>query len=186
VHTFNPSTWEAEAGGFLSSRGQPGLQSKFQDSQGYTKKPCLEKQKTKTNKQTKVSQLYIKQTNGSSLAKSKERLGMATDPAAADSERCPSHPHCLHSLRINTVDSAYPGSARPDRWLYPLLVSAHSSTHGFFLIRYLFHLHFQCYPQSPPHAPPPTHSPFLALSFPCTEAYKVCKTNGPLFPLMAN
>ena len=30
--------------------GQPGLQSEFQDSQGYTEKPCLEKQ---TNKQTK-------------------------------------------------------------------------------------------------------------------------------------
>jgi hypothetical protein len=29
-------------------RGQPGLQSEFQDSQGYTEKPCLEKQ---TNKQ---------------------------------------------------------------------------------------------------------------------------------------
>jgi hypothetical protein len=28
-------------------RGQPGLQSEFQDSQGYTEKPCL-----KTNKQT--------------------------------------------------------------------------------------------------------------------------------------
>jgi hypothetical protein len=28
-------------------RGQPGLQSKFQDSQGYTEKPCLEKQKQK-------------------------------------------------------------------------------------------------------------------------------------------
>jgi hypothetical protein len=29
-------------------RGQPGLQSKFQDSQGYTEKPCLgKKQKTK-------------------------------------------------------------------------------------------------------------------------------------------
>jgi hypothetical protein len=26
----------------------------------------------------------------------------------------------------------------------------------FFLIRYLFHLHFQCYPKSPPYAPPPT------------------------------
>jgi hypothetical protein len=26
-------------------RGQPGLQSEFQDSQGYTEKPCLEKQK---------------------------------------------------------------------------------------------------------------------------------------------
>jgi hypothetical protein len=55
---------------------------------------------------------------------------------------------------------------------------------------YLFHLHFQCYPKSPTHAPPPTPRPtnshFLALLLPCTEAYKVCKTNGPLFPLMAN
>jgi hypothetical protein len=25
--------------------GQPGLQSEFQDSQGYTEKPCLEKPK---------------------------------------------------------------------------------------------------------------------------------------------
>jgi hypothetical protein len=32
----------------------------------------------------------------------------------------------------------------------------------------------------------PTHSHFLALAFPCTEAYKVCKTKGPLFPVMAN
>jgi hypothetical protein len=32
-------------------RGQPGLQSEFQDSQGYTEKPCLEKQKTKNKKQ---------------------------------------------------------------------------------------------------------------------------------------
>ena len=31
--------------------GQPGLQSEFQDSQGYTEKPCLEKNK-QTNKQT--------------------------------------------------------------------------------------------------------------------------------------
>jgi hypothetical protein len=42
VHTFNPSTQEAEGGRFLS---QPGLQSEFQDSQGYTEKPCLEKTK---------------------------------------------------------------------------------------------------------------------------------------------
>jgi hypothetical protein len=33
-------------------RGQSGLQSEFQDSQGYTEKPCLEKQ-NKTNKQKK-------------------------------------------------------------------------------------------------------------------------------------
>jgi hypothetical protein len=52
AHAFNPSIWEAEAGGFLSSR--PGLQSEFQDSsQGYTEKPSLEKQKKKKKKKKK-------------------------------------------------------------------------------------------------------------------------------------
>jgi hypothetical protein len=59
-----------------------------------------------------------------------------------------------------------------------------------FLIRYFLHLHFKCYPKSPPDPPPPTplptHSHFLALAFTRTEAYKVCKTMGPLFPMMAN
>jgi hypothetical protein len=40
-------------------RGQPGLQSEFQDSLGYTEKPCLETKQNKTNKQTKPK----KQTN---------------------------------------------------------------------------------------------------------------------------
>jgi hypothetical protein len=40
AHTFNPSTWEAEAG-LSSSLVQPGLQRELQDSQGYTEKPCL-------------------------------------------------------------------------------------------------------------------------------------------------
>jgi hypothetical protein len=31
-------------------QGQPGLQSEFQDSQGYTEKPCLEKPKGKKKK----------------------------------------------------------------------------------------------------------------------------------------
>jgi hypothetical protein len=57
--------------------------------------------------------------------------------------------------------------------------------------RYFLHLHFKCYPESPLYpptrpAPPPTHSHFLALAFPCTRAYTVCKTNGPLFPMMAD
>jgi hypothetical protein len=47
AHALNPRTQEAEAGGFLSS-SQPGLQNEFQDRQGYTEKPCLEKQKKKT------------------------------------------------------------------------------------------------------------------------------------------
>jgi hypothetical protein len=38
---------------------------------------------------------------------------------------------------------------------------------------------------SPPTLPSP-HSHFLALAFPCTEAYKVCKTKGSLFPMMAD
>jgi hypothetical protein len=46
AHAFNPSTQEAEAGRFLSSR--PGLQSEFQDSQGYTEKPVLKKKKLNT------------------------------------------------------------------------------------------------------------------------------------------
>jgi hypothetical protein len=35
--------------------GQPGLQSEFQDSQGYTEKPCLEKTKTKTKQKTVIT-----------------------------------------------------------------------------------------------------------------------------------
>jgi hypothetical protein len=36
-------------------RGQPGLQSEFQDNQGYTEKPCLEKSKqTNKTKQNKT------------------------------------------------------------------------------------------------------------------------------------
>jgi hypothetical protein len=46
VHAFNPSTQEAEAGGFLSSRPTWSM-SEFQDSQVYTEKPCLEKKKKK-------------------------------------------------------------------------------------------------------------------------------------------
>jgi hypothetical protein len=41
-------------------------------------------------------------------------------------------------------------------------------------------------PKVPPPNPLPTHSHFLALAFPRTEAYKVCKTKRPLFPMMAD
>jgi hypothetical protein len=51
AHAYNPSTWKAEAGGFLSSRPAWST-SEFQDSQGYTEKPCLEN-KTKQNKTNK-------------------------------------------------------------------------------------------------------------------------------------
>jgi hypothetical protein len=51
AHTFNASTQEAEAGGFLTSR-PAGLQSEFQDSQGY-RETLSRKTKTKTKTKTK-------------------------------------------------------------------------------------------------------------------------------------
>jgi hypothetical protein len=49
-------------------RGQPGLQSEFQESQGYTEEPCL-KQKTKQNKtkQNKTLLLWFKSNQYLSL-----------------------------------------------------------------------------------------------------------------------
>jgi hypothetical protein len=38
---------------------------------------------------------------------------------------------------------------------------------------------------SPPPAPLRTHSHFLTLAVPSTGAHKICKTKGPLFPMMA-
>ena len=46
ANVFNPHTQEAEEGDFWVW-GQPGLQSEFQDNQGYKEKPCLEKQQQK-------------------------------------------------------------------------------------------------------------------------------------------
>jgi hypothetical protein len=47
VYAFNPSTLEAEADKFLRSR-PAWSQSEFQDSQGYTEKPCLKNNNNKT------------------------------------------------------------------------------------------------------------------------------------------
>jgi hypothetical protein len=40
-------------------RGQPGLQSEFQDSQGYTDKPCPKKQKQKQKQKTKQNKTKL-------------------------------------------------------------------------------------------------------------------------------
>jgi hypothetical protein len=62
AHAFDPSTWEAEAGGFLSLRpAWSTIQSEFQDSQGYTEKPCLKQTNKQTNKQTKSKSKNKKQ-----------------------------------------------------------------------------------------------------------------------------
>jgi hypothetical protein len=50
MHTLNPGIWEAEAGGFLSSRPAWSTE-RVPGQQGYTEKPCLGNKQT--NKQTK-------------------------------------------------------------------------------------------------------------------------------------
>jgi hypothetical protein len=59
AHIFNPSTWEAEEEISLS----PSLQSEFQDSQGYTEKPCLEKAKDRAGEMAQQTALHINKIN---------------------------------------------------------------------------------------------------------------------------
>ena len=64
VYAINPNTWEAEIGRYLWVQVQPGLQSEFQDSQGYHKeKPYLEKRKQNNKDRT---WLYVPVTPESS------------------------------------------------------------------------------------------------------------------------
>jgi hypothetical protein len=59
----------------------------------------------------------------------------------------------------------------------------------YFLLRIYLNYISNAIPKVPHNLAPtslPTHSHFLALAFPCTGAYKVCKSNGPLFPVMAD
>ena len=58
-------------------RGQPGLQSEFQDSQGYTEKPCLKKTKTKTknkNKETNKQKNLSQKTNKEQQNNNKKKV----------------------------------------------------------------------------------------------------------------
>jgi hypothetical protein len=59
AHAFNPSTrWQKQEDFWV--QGQPGLLSEFQDSQGYTEKPCLEKpKKKKKERKAKAKQIIV-------------------------------------------------------------------------------------------------------------------------------
>ena len=48
-------------------RGQPGLQSEFQNSQSYTEKPCVQRNKNKNKKKQKKKQTN-KQKNPKEIA----------------------------------------------------------------------------------------------------------------------
>jgi hypothetical protein len=54
VHTFSPSTQEAETLGSLVN-SKPAWSTEFHDSQSYTVKPCLEEKQTNKQKTKKTS-----------------------------------------------------------------------------------------------------------------------------------
>jgi hypothetical protein len=69
AHTFNPITWEAKAGGFLSSRpawsakrvpGQPGL---YRETLSRKTKKRKKEKKKKTNLRFCTLVLYFKKVN---------------------------------------------------------------------------------------------------------------------------
>jgi hypothetical protein len=80
--------------------------------------------------------------------------------------------------------------------LFKSLLSLCCSLESIYFIYFFYLLHIflndisNAIPKVPHTLPPtslPTHSHFfLALAFPCTGAYKVCVSDGPLFPVMAN
>jgi hypothetical protein len=60
AHAFNPPALGRQRQADFWVLGQPGLQSEFQDSQGYIEKPCFEKTNKQTNKQkTKKNRLLF-------------------------------------------------------------------------------------------------------------------------------
>jgi hypothetical protein len=56
-------------------RDQPGLQSEFQDSQGYTEKPCLKKQTKKKKKREREREIMSIKKIGSIQGKTIGRRG---------------------------------------------------------------------------------------------------------------
>jgi hypothetical protein len=88
AYTFKPITWEAEAVDFWV-RGQPGLQSEFQDSQSYTEKKQNKTKQTKNkqtkNKQTKEQEsLLLFQRSQSQHPRGNSQLSVTTVPRGSD------------------------------------------------------------------------------------------------------
>lgn len=64
ARAFNPSTKEAEASRSLSVQDQPRLHGEFQNSQAYSKRPCLKTERDKTKQKLQRVTVYIYTFNG--------------------------------------------------------------------------------------------------------------------------
>jgi hypothetical protein len=59
IHTFNFSTWEAEAGRSLCVQDQLDLPRKFQECQDYKVRSCFRKKQKKTKKQKNKTKIRV-------------------------------------------------------------------------------------------------------------------------------
>jgi hypothetical protein len=75
AHSFNPGR-QRQVDFWV--RGHPGLQSEFQDSQGYTEKPCLEKPKKKKKKKKEFNILTQRQPEETVFQAARRRVSMPT------------------------------------------------------------------------------------------------------------
>jgi hypothetical protein len=98
-----------------------------------------------------------------------------------ETEECKDHWNSLHGS-VNTNEYLYFNTN--EYFLFFNIFLFIYFLLGIFLV-YIFNA-IPKVPHTHPPNPLPTYSPFLALGFPCTGAYKVCKSNGPLFAVMAD
>jgi hypothetical protein len=76
VHAFNPRLRRQRLADFWIW-GQPGIPSEFQDSQGYTEKPCLgeEEKKKKKHARHTIFEIYFIEMGVDDLACQESGLG---------------------------------------------------------------------------------------------------------------
>jgi hypothetical protein len=93
MHAFSPALGRQRQVDFWV-RSQPGLQSEFQDIQGYTEKACLENEKQNKTKQTKNKQTKTPKN------KTKQQQQQNTDESVLNTKT-------QMRLRINLGDSIH-------------------------------------------------------------------------------
>jgi hypothetical protein len=109
-HAFNPSTQEAEAGRFLSSRPAWSTKCVLGQPAGYTEKPCLEKPKpkTKTKREATLEIEILRKISGTidesisnRIQEMKERLSGAEDSIENMGTTIRENAKCKKILRQN-------------------------------------------------------------------------------------
>jgi collagenase-like PrtC family protease len=100
AHTFSPSTWEAKAGGFLSSRPAWSTELSSRRARAIQRNPVFEKQ---TNKQTNRKENKNKKRKNKTKTKTKEKKRKTKQTKSCLGHGVSSqkrNPKTLHSLKV--------------------------------------------------------------------------------------